>query len=126
MSQSNVLAKLIGRHHSYIEEIEAGRIPLVWEDGGELVWSHLIEIQLSQGKTAPIRQALGAPDGQRSRADLLDEIKLLREIRQSQNEMIRNLKEQSACWDELAGERLETIHALRVELGRLADEDGEL
>lgn len=56
----------------------------------------------------------------------MDEIKQLREIRQSQNEVIRNLKEQSACWEELAGERLETIHALRVELGRLADEDEEL
>lgn len=42
------LARLIGRHHSYIEEVEAGRVPLVWEDGGETLWSHLLEVELAK------------------------------------------------------------------------------
>ena len=120
------LAKIVGRHKSYIEETESGRIPLVWEDGGELLWSHLIELQLNQGRTVPLAQALGAPLGQRSCEDLLDEIKQLREIRRVQYEQIANLKEQSSCWEELAAERLETIRELRIELGQPMEENEEL
>lgn len=58
------LAKLIGRHRSYVEEVESGRIPLVWEDGGEMMWSHLTELQLNQGRTTSLAQALEAPTRQ--------------------------------------------------------------
>lgn len=120
------LARIVGRHKSYVEEVESGRIPLVWEDGGEAMWSYLIELQLNQGRTTPLAQALEAPHGQRSHADLLDEIKQLREIRRVQYEQLANLKEQSSCWEELAIQRLETIRELRIELGQPMDEDEEL
>jgi 3-polyprenyl-4-hydroxybenzoate decarboxylase len=87
---------------------------MVWEKKAELLWSHLIEIQFNAGKVGRMSGLLGL----RSPKDLLDEIKQLHQIRDAQREMIRDLEQTAACWEELATIRAETIRDLPIELGQ--------
>jgi len=85
----------------------------------------LIELELEHGKdrSGPLSDILHAPAGQRSPADLMDEIRQLDEIRESQQEMIRNLEQQSSCWEASPETRAEVIRNLRIELGLDPDMD---
>ena len=55
------LAKAVGRHRSWIEEIEAGRIALNEENGASEIWQYLAERQLEHNQIGLLSAALQAP-----------------------------------------------------------------
>ena len=90
------MAQRIGRHPSYVHEVEAGRIPLVWEVNAELIWGTLIELGLAKQAAQLPKDKIVPPNllGSRSPKDGLEENAELRKIREEQCEMIRKLEEQ--------------------------------
>jgi hypothetical protein len=125
------LSRVAGRHESWVAEIESGRILLTKENGADDLWDHLamIEIEAREHKARPLAAALGAPEeipATGSRADLMEEIRLLREQNRTLGEMLQNEREISSCLKELAELRAERIRGLKTRLGEDPDaDDGE-